>query len=547
MRAGAQKCLTHLMATVLISLFSIIALGMLIGALRYRGIALGTAAVFFVALVAGHFKVTLPAELTELGLALFVYSVGLQAGPRFFSVLKARGGAFLTVGLASTLAGAGATMLLALLLKLPAHVAAGMYCGAGTCTPALAGVLDVVARRNPAGVDAASVGYAAAYPFSVLAVVLTVQWLPRLLRTSARAAGAAYQAEQASRTPPLEECAFRITNPNCVGMTITEFQSLHMTRAVICRIKHDGEISAARLDAKLNMGDVVLAVGTPNELAKLEHVLGCVAAEPMYDPTGNIASELVVVSHRSAVGKAMRDVQLWERFGVVATRVRREGIEITPHGDLVLELGDVLRLVGARRDVHAAAAVLGRQERRLDETSFIPFAAGLALGATVGLISIPIPGGIDLRLGLSGGVLLVALLLGHLGHVGPMRLHVPNAAKHFARELGLVMFLAGAGTGAGRAFVPVLQEAGPSLPLAGAAVTLTMIAAAALMMFAVFRWNVLYGAGALSACMTNPPGLAAATQMSETDAAAVGFASVYPIALLGKIMFATIVYLSLCR
>ncbi len=530
----------------LITLFSIIAVGMLVGTLRVRGIALGSSAVFFIALLAGHLQFTLPSELTELGLALFVYSVGLQAGPRFFSLFKARGGAFLLVGLASSVTGAGMAMLLAHFLKLPAHVAAGMYCGAGTCTPALAGVLDAVNRSDSAGVAAASVGYAAAYPFSVLAVVLTVQWLPRLLRTSASAAGARYQAEQASHTAPLEECAFRITNPNCTGITITEFQTLHMTRAVICRIKHDGEIAAVRPDTRLSIGDVVLAVGEPDELAKLEHVLGSVAVEPMYDPTGNVASDLVVVSHRSNVGRTFRDVRLWERFGVVVTRVRREGMEMTPHGDLVLELGDVLRLVGARRDVMAAAAVLGRQERRLDETSFIPFAAGLAIGAAMGLIPIPLPGGIEIRLGLSGGVLLVALLLGRLGHVGPMRLYVPNAAKHFARELGLVMFLAGAGTGAGRAMVPVLREAGLALPLAGAAVTVTMIVAASLTMFGMLRWNVLYGAGALSACMTNPPGLAAATHLSDTDAAAVGFASVYPIALLGKIVLATIVYFLLC-
>ncbi len=534
------------MTTAIINLFSIIAVGMLLGAIRIRGLALGSAAVFFVALFAGHYHVALPSELTELGLALFVYSVGLQTGPRFFSIFKARGAAFLSVGLASTIAGAGMAMLMAYLLKLPAQVAAGMYCGAGTCTPALAGVLDAVQRGDPTAVGPASVGYAAAYPFSVFAVVLTVQSLPRILRTTTRAAAERYQAEQASRNPPLEECAFRITNPNCVNMSITEFQTLHMTRAVICRIKHDGEIAAVRPDTRLGMGDVILAVGEPDELAKLEHVLGSVAVEPMYDPTGNVASDLVVVSNRSTVGRTLREVQLWERFGIVATRVRRDGIEMTPHGDLVLELGDVLRLVGARRDVLAAADVLGRQERRLDETSFIPFAAGLAIGAAVGLIPLPLPGGMEVRLGLSGGVLLVALIFGRLGQVGPMRLYVPNAAKHFARELGLVMFLAGAGTGAGRSLVPVLRETGPALPLAGAAVTLTMILAASLTMFAMLRWNVLYGAGALSACMTNPPGLAAATQLSDTDAAALGFASVYPVALLGKIVMATILYVLLC-
>lgn len=531
------------MTSALITLFAIIAAGMLIGSIRIRSVAMGSAAVFFTALIAGHLRFTLPGELTELGLALFVYSVGLQVGPRFFGILRARGGAFLTVGLVATSAGALMTWLLAKLLELPAHLAAGVYCGASTCTPALAGVLDSVRRHDPSGVDAASVGYAASYPFSVFAVVLTVQLLPRLLRTPARTAASQYQREQLSRMQPLEECAFRVTNPNCIAMSITEFQALHLSNAVICRIKHDGEIAAARPDTQLNHGDVVLAVGTPAELAKLEHILGTVAAEPMYDPTGNVASEQVVVSHRKAIGSTLRELRIWERFGVVVTRARRDGIEMTPRGDFILELGDVLRLVGARLDVHAALAELGRQERRLDETALVPFAAGLAIGAAVGQIPIHLPGNLDLRLGLSGGVLLVALLLGHFGHIGSLRVYVPNAAKQFARDLGLVIFLAGAGTGAGGALVPVLRSVGPVLLVAGASVTLTMVAVSALLMYKFFGWNLLYGAGALSACMTNPPGLAAATNMSDTDAAAVGFASVYPVALLGKIVFATLLYL----
>ena len=529
----------------LVTLFGVIAVGMALGSIKIRGLSLSAAAVFFVALAAGHYKYVVPREFTELGLVLFVYSVGLQAGPRFFALLKLRGAAFLAVGVGSTLAGAATAFALARWLDLPAHLAAGMYCGASTCTPALAGVLDILRRNAPEFADAASVGYAAAYPFSVVGVVLTVQLMPWVLRRPAKDAAAAWQAEQTARTPPLEECAFRITNPNCAKMTIDELQALHVTRAVLCRVKHQGVIAAARPDTRLEMGDVVLAVGAPAELAKLEPLLGTVAAEPMYDPTGNVASELVAVSHRNAVGKALRELKLWERHGVAATRVRRDGIELSPHGDLILEPGDVLRLVGARRDMQAAAAEIGRQERRLDETSLIPFAAGLALGGLIGQIPVTLPGGLEVRLGLSGGVLLVALVLGHLGHIGPMRLYVPNAAKHFARELGLVIFLVGAGTGAGQALVPVLKQAGPTLLYAGAAVTMTMIVVAVGLMHLFMRWNLIYSAGALSACMTNPPGLAAANQMSETDAAQVGFASVYPVALMAKILLGSLLYVML--
>ena len=547
--------MNSLLQSPFLTLFGIIALGALVGSVRIRGTSLGAAGVFFVALGAGHvlgrFNWNVPHELTELGLVLFVYAVGLQAGPRFFGVLRTRGAAFLTVGLGATLVGAVATVGLARWLGLSANLAAGVYCGATTCTPALAAALDAVRRIVPEVADASdaagvtSVGYGAAYPFSVVAVVLVVQFLPRMLRIRPAAAAEQYRAEEAAKTPPLEECAFRLSNPNCAGCTIDEFQALKVTRAVICRVKREGKIHPARADTTLCMGDTVLAVGTPEELAKLEALLGEVAVESMYDPTGNVTSEHVLVSRREVIGKTLRELCLWERFGVVATRVRREGLEFTPRGDLRLEPGDVLRVVGPRQDIAALTAELGREERRLNETSLVPFAAGIALGALVGQIPIVLPGGLQTQLGVGGGAFLVALLLGHWGTIGPVRIYVPNAAKHFARELGLVIFLAGAGAGAGQKFVSVIQEAGPKLLLAGALVTLVTAATAILLMYVLLRWNVLFGAGALCACMTNPPGLAAASSLAESDAAPVGFASVYPVALIAKIVFAPLILLVL--
>ena len=531
------------------TLFAVIALGALVGVLRVKGISLGAAGVFFVALVAGHllarFNWTIPHELTELGLVLFVYAVGLQAGPRFFGTLRKSGMAFLAVGLGPTLIGAVVTILLARWLALSAPLAAGVYCGATTCTPALASALEAVRRFLPDDVSYTSVGYGAAYPFSVAAVVLIVQFLPRILRVRPQAAAAQFREGEAAKSPPLDECAFRLTNPNCAGRTIDEFQALKITQAVLCRVKHGGQIRPARPDTTLHMGDVVLAVGTPAELAKLEAILGSVAVESMYDPTGNVTSEQLLVSRRDAIGKTLRELCLWERFGVVATRVRREGLEFTPRGDLRLEPGDVLRVVGPRHDIDSVAEVLGREERRLNETSLVPFAAGIALGAAVGLIPISLPGGLQMQLGLGGGAFLVALLLGHWGTIGPVRVYVPNAAKHFARELGLVIFLAGAGAGAGAKFVPILEQTGTKLLLAGALVTLVTVAVTILLMYLLLRWNLLFGAGALCACMTNPPGLAAAGNLADSDAAAVGFASVYPVALIGKIIFAPLIFLIL--
>lgn len=518
---------------------------MSLGALKFRGLSLSAAAVFFLALVAGHNQCIVPYELTELGLVLFVYAVGLQSGSRFFRVLKSHGLSLLAVGVGATLAGAAATCLLAKVLNIAPHLAGGLYAGSTTCTPGLAAVLEAVRRTNPQDADIAAVGYAVGYPFSVIAVVLLVQLLPRMMRTTSKKAGEAFQREQAADHTPLERCAFRITNPNCAEITIEEWQALRMSAAVLCRIEHNGVVHPATPDTILHMGDVVLAVGLPTELAKLETILGTVAPEPRVDAAADYASELVVVSRADIFGMRLRDLRVWEKYGVTATRLRRGVVEITPRGDTRLEPGDVLRLVGSRANVNTVTSIVGREERRLDETSMIPFAAGIALGAAIGFMPISLPGGLSFRLGIGGGAFIVALIMGYVGHVGRMRIYVPNAAKHFARELGLVIFLAGAGTSAGKQLVPVLHEAGAKLLLAGAAITLVTTFTALFLMQIVFRWNPLFGAGGLSAVMTSPPGISAASGMTDTDAPAVGFASVYPVALLSKIALAPLTFLLL--
>ncbi|MBX3394657.1 MAG: hypothetical protein KF841_04770 [Phycisphaerae bacterium] len=526
-------------------LFGLIAAGISIGAFKYRGLSLSSAGVFFLALIAGHFQFIVPYELTELGLVLFVYAVGLQSGSRFFRVLKSHGLSFLVVGLGATLVGALTTIGLARLLNIAPHLAGGLYAGSTTCTPGLAAVLEAVRRIQPANTDFAAVGYAIGYPFSVISVVIFVQLLPRIMGTTAQAAGEAFQREQAARVTPLERCAFRITNPNCAGITIDEWQALHLSGAVLCRVEHEGHVQPARPGTILHMGDVVLAVGPPEELAKLEAILGTITPEPKPDGAADYASELVVVSRADVFGKRLRELRIWEKYGVTATRLRRGVVEITPRGETALEPGDVLRLVGGRADVRMVTSVVGLEERRLDETSMIPFAAGITLGAAVGFIPISLPGGLSFRLGIGGGAFIVALIMGYVGHVGKLRIYVPNAAKHFARELGLVIFLAGAGTSAGQQLVPVLREAGVKLLLAGAIITLVTTTTALLLMWRYFRWNPLFAGGGLSAVMTSPPGLSAASDMTDTDAPAVGFASVYPLALLAKIALAPLTFLLL--
>jgi putative transport protein len=534
---------SEIFSSIFFALFLAVALGVRVGAVRLGGVSFGPAGVFFVALALGHWQWSLPRELTELGLVLFVYAIGLQTGPRFLGVLRSFGPAVLWVGLGATLLGAGTAAAAAWALGLPPDLAAGLYCGATTCTPALAAVLDALpADAGDLGASVA-VGYGAAYPFSILFTVVFVQWLPRLLGTSPAAAAERYREDQRARTPPLDKCVFRVENPGCAGRSVDELRRLHLSDAVLCRLKRAGRVRAIRPETVLERGDAVLAVGPPRELAKLEALLGGVALEDMQDPSGEVASEQAVVSRPDLVGAPLASLCLWERHGVTVTRVRRDGLEIAPSGDMRLEPGDVLRLVGERAAIDEAMKLIGQPERRLDEATLVSFAGGLAAGAVVGRIPIPLPGGLQIELGLAGGAFIVALLLGWLSTRGRMRVYVPGAARLFIRDLGLVIFLAGAGMSAGTRFVPVLQQVGLHLVLAGALVTLVTAVSAGLLAVLAFRWNVLFGCGAVAAAMTNPPAFTAAGRLApESDAATVGFAAVYPLALLAKIIWAPLLY-----
>jgi len=246
----------------------------------------------------------------------------------------------------------------------------------------------------------------------------------------------------------------------------------------------------------------------------------------------------VEVTEDSLTGKRLGEMRLWEQYTVVITRIRRQGLEIAPSGNVTLEMGDNLRVVG---DKHAVASFVGLvhgHPRKAEETNMLPFLAGLLLGILLGAIPINLSGGLQVRLGSAGGAFLVSLAVGHFGGVGPLRLYVPAAAKNLSRELGLILFLAGAGVNAGSHFIEILGQQGPGLLIGGAMITLVSLACGLILMHWVYRMNLLATMGALTACMTNPPGLGAANAQTESDLITLSYASVYPVALIFKILLA---------
>ena len=332
---------------------------------------------------------------------------------------------------------------------------------------------------------------------------------------------------------------FLVTNPNCHGKTLSEINPHRLTKANISRVRRGEQVYAATPDMTLQLGDVVMAVGPIEELDKMRLLLGEETHVEMHVNT-DVASTDTEVTERSLVGKRLAELRVWEQYNVVITRIRRQGLELTPTGNSTLELGDTVRVVGVRASVEQFAALASREHRRIEETNMVPFLLGLVLGILVGEIPFPLPNGMVIRLGAAGGAFLVSLLVGHFGRIGPFRLYVPAAAKNLSRELGLMLFLAGAGATAGSTLLSVLREQGPSLVLAGALITSSAAAAVLLMTLVIYRMNILGTLGALSGAMTNPPALAAASAQAETDLPALTYASIYPVALIFKIVTAQV-------
>jgi putative transport protein len=531
--------MSELFAEQMLVLFLILALGSWLGTLKVKRISLGTAGVLFVALVFGHFGLSVPKVIMDLGLLLFVYAVGLQAGMRFFRTFRRQGLQFIAIGFLTVLTGALVTALVAWIWKLPFDLATGLYTGALTCTPALAAAIDSVNRLGQGASAAVSVGYGIAYPFSMVGVVVLVQLLPKLLKRDLRAEEARWREEQAKEMPGIVARQYRITNPNVDGKMVSEIDLHRLSTVNLSRVKRGEQVFAATPRTRLQLWDVVMVVGQESEVAKMSMLLG-EPTEVKMDVNTDVRSVDVYVSEESLTSRKLMDLKIWERYTVVITRIRRQGLEMTPTGTATLEIGDSIRVVGDSTAVEEFVRIVAGKPARADETQMVTFLVGLVLGVILGNLTIPLPNGLDLRLGNAGGVFLVGLVIGHFGRVGNFRLWVPPAARNITRELGLMLFLAGAGTNAGAKLVQVVQQHGFSLVAAGLLISAVTVLTGLLLMLPLYKMTMLSTLGALCACMTNPPGLGAAQSQAETDLPTVSYASVYPAALIFKILLAQV-------
>jgi putative transport protein len=511
--------------------FVVIAVAAALGAVRLKGVALGPAAALFAGLGVGAIDDSLSgaaglAQLRELGLVLFAYTLGLAAGPAFVAQLR-RGGAHaavLTVVLISGLAGACAVA--ARVLDLSAADRAGLFAGSTTNTPALQAATEAVGSGNPV------VAYSLAYPAAVLAMLLvSTLLLGRRLPLPAKLA-----------PPPTPPRAEKIVNWTVVvtveGLPELTELSNGFPDVGFSRIEHDGKVVVASGSRRPEPGDAIVVVGPDAAVAEFCAAVGDRGDRHLPLDRSVLDFRRIVVSNRAMAGRSLAELDLVRRHGVTVTRVRRGDDDLLAHDSFLLQLGDRVRVVGPNDELAAVARLLGDSERRLAEVDPIGFAVGIAAGLLLGTASIPLPGGIDLKLGAGGGPLVVGLALGYLSRTGRVTWQIGHGANVVLRQLGILMFLACAGLGSGTAFADaVVTRRGLELAAAAVVVALGFAATIPLATELALRRNIVDSAGMLAGIETQPAVLAYISERTSGDQrVSQAYALVFPVAMVAKII-----------
>lgn len=525
----------------LLLLFLVAAIGYPLGQVKIGGARLGVAAVLFVGLAFGALdpNLKLPEVVYQIGLVLFVYTIGLASGAIFFASLGKKGlryNGLVIAGLAlAALLAAGAHTF----LRLNAPSTAGMLAGSLTNTPALAGVVEyirAVGAQEPA-LSEPVVAYSLTYPVGVLGMILAVYLTQRLWKVN-YAAEAQAQPEYSSASAPLHTRTVCVTRQT--GMPVAELIRRNQWNVVFGRIRRSGEMGLVTGQTVLEPGDLVSVIGPEEAVEEVTRAIGdehC--GERLEFDISHYDKRRIFVSSTQAVGRRLRELDITGRYGALVTRIRRGDLELLPNGQTVLLPGDQVRVVAPHEQMEPLAHLFGDSYRAVSEVDILTFSLGLAAGLLLGLLPIPLPGGVTLRLGIAGGPLLVALLAGAAGRTGPLVWAMPYSANLSLRQIGLVIFLAGIGTRSGYAFASTLSEgAGLFIFAAGAAITCLTALFTLYVGYRVLKIPMGLLVGILAGLQTQPAVLGFGLEQSGNDLPNVGYAMVYPVAMIVKILLA---------
>lgn len=523
------------------ALFLILLTGLVLGQVRVFGLSLGSSGVLFTALIAGHFGLLVPSIYGSLGVIFFVYAVGLQAGPRFIHTVRTSGGVLIRLGLLLIGSGAAVAIIVGTLFDLSPGIIVGAFAGAMTSTPALAAGLDAFRTVSPQEMALVTVSYGLAYPLGIIGVVVPIQVLPRLFKSRLGTDSTTTDAQDT-----LANAAFLVENPNIVGRTVDEASLWDFADISLSRILHDGDVNVVLSSTLLSEGDVVLAVGTSEELAKLELLVGPRTVPHLLLSEGSQQIETRTISVGRQAEEDLSTSELSSRYGVSITRLLRLNIALPVGRGMHLEPGDRIHIVGEPARLDELEEALGHREGSIWETDMLGLVSGMLVGVAIGLIPWPITESIaPVRLGVAGGPLLVSLLAGHFGKIGPISNRIPASARFLLREFGLVLFLAYAGSRAGEHFVETFAQNGGAVLLLSFLTVFIPVLVGFAVAYWVYRYDLAFSLGLVCGGMTSTPALGVLISSMRTQQPALSYAAIYPLALIAVTVAAQIMALVL--
>ncbi len=529
-------------------LFIVAALGYPLSKISIAGVSLGIAAVLFAGIAVGAIdpSLKLPDIIYQFGLVLFVYTIGLSNGRGFFQSFKRGGLSANLLALGLVVCGGLAILLAAVTARLSAPLAVGMFAGSLTNTPALAGALEALKGMVPASLSNAVlaqpvIGYSVTYPMGVVGVLLAIVLAQRIWHID--------YADEARRlrslgaaTQHLATCTVRVTHAIATTQPALALAAAQGWDVSFGRYQHDRQIELVRPETTLVVGDLVSIIGESTVLDEVTAVLGETTPERLDLDRSHLDFRRISISNPHVAGRRLGDLDLAHRYGAVVTRLRRGDIEFVPHDTTILELGDRVRVVAPRDHLDALTHTLGDSFRALSEIDMLTFSLGLALGLLLGIVPLPLPGGVRITLGIAGGPLIVALILGAVERTGPLLWTIPYSANLTIRQFGLILFLAGVGTRAGYAFVSTaFSLQGLVIFLIGLGVTLGVVLLALTIGYKVLHIPMSLLIGIIAGIQTQPAVLGFALEQSGNEIPNIGYAEVYPIATIAKIIGAQLI------
>ena len=533
----------------------VIAFGIILAKIKIAGISLGVTWILFVGIVFGHFNLSLDEHLLhflkEFGLILFVYSIGLQEGPGFFSAFKKGGFTLNMLAMTTIFLSVVITIILHFATGVPITTMVGILSGAVTNTPGLGAAQQANSDLN--GIDAPEIamGYAVAYPLGVVGAILSLLALKYILNINTTKE----EADAEKGLGHLQELTVRpvtlvIKNEAINGKAIKDIRPLVNRNFVISRIRyHEGnkETELVNSGTILHLDDEILIISNPIDIEAITVFFGKQVEVEWEQVSKNLISRRILITKPELNGKTLSQLKIRNNFGANITRINRSGVDLVAAPSLQLQMGDRVTVVGSELAVGHAEKVLGNSMKRLNHPNLIPIFIGIALGCILGSIPFMFPGiPQPVKLGLAGGPLIVSILISRFGPQYKMITYTTMSANLMVREIGISLFLACVGLGAGKGFIEtVVNEGGYVWIGYGAIITVIPLLITGLIGRYGCKLNYYTLIGVLSGANTNPPALAYSNDLTSCDAPAVGYATVYPLAMFLRVLTAQLLILSL--